>query len=71
MDKDFELISDFKTWKSDNTGIFDYTSADVTEVNHTTDEEDTYYCRKKASNKIRTYKKNIEITKDQIKNNMN
>jgi hypothetical protein len=66
MDKDFELISDFKTWKSDNTGIFDYTSADVTEVNHTTDEEDTYYCRKKASNKIRNYKKNIEITKDHI-----
>ena len=66
MDKDYELISDFKTWRNENAGIFDYTNVDITEVTHTTDEEDTYYYRTKATNTIKTCKKHIEIPNEHI-----
>ena len=65
MENDYELITEFKTWKSDNPGIFDYNDAEVTEVNHTTD-EDIYYCRTKETNKIHKYENHNDIPKEQV-----
>ena len=65
MESDYELKADFKSWRSDNPGIFDYNDADVVGINYTTDEE-TYFCRAKESNHIRKYKRHNDIPKDQV-----
>ena len=62
MEQNFELISNFKTWKTDNTGIFDYVESKVSYVNHKTTEEDTYYARSNNyTNTISIYSSQIGV----------
>ena len=64
MDKDYELVSNFKTWRTDKTSIFDYMNSDVSEVNHTTSDENTYYCRTGETSRIITQDKQMDVNKE-------
>ena len=64
MEKDYELFVDCKTYKTDNNGIFDYTDAEISEVNHTTKDDDIYYCRSNETDNISTCYSQIESKKE-------
>ena len=64
MKKDYELFIDCKTYKTDNNAIFDYTDSEISEANHTTNEDDIYYCRCNETDNIYTCNSQIESKKE-------